>query len=433
MINFKVKESASKRSSKSFGKKALFDIAGQKMNQYSMRITSILFMTLFMTGLSTQAYAASSGGIFDTFISNITGSFSGMPGIFAMVAYLLGLFFAITAIIKFKTHVDNPRDEKLSSVVIRFLIGGMFFSFPVVVEAMIETIGLVDLGAPTPLPEGDSSAGLGQLLVNLDNAFQSPQKLFAFIAYVFGIGFALWALVEFIKSTDSPQQYPVRRPIMIMITASCLLATPTIITALTATFNGIASIAFSGGLTSASAGPALDQILARVIVNIHGPFLALLGDFCLIAGVAFAMIGIFRLMKSAQDGPKAPWGMGTIGTFLTAAALMAVPQFLGGVQTSMFGSTAISTYAVLANTDGMDPLIVSRANQAIQAVFMFVQLVGFISFVRGIFILRSYSEGDQQATMAAGLTHIFGGAIAVNLPAFTNAVQQTLGLVGLTF
>ena len=138
-------------------------------------------------------------------------------------------------------------------------------------------------------------------------------------------------------------------------------------------------------------------------------------------------------MKSAQDGPRAPWGMGTIGTFLSAAALLSIQNFMGGAQLSLFGTNVVSTYAVMADAQNMDAMLATRANQAVQAVFMFVQIVGWFSFVRGIFILRSYGEGDGQASMSAGFTHIIGGALAVNLTALVNAVQETLGLVGLTF
>jgi len=58
----------------------------------------------------------------------------------------------------------------------------------------------------------------------------------------------------------------------------------------------------------------------------------------------------------------------------------------------------------------------------------FMIMVGLISFVRGIFIIREASEGGQQASIMAGVTHMVGGALAVNLGSLINAVEATLGI-----
>jgi len=71
----------------------------------------------------------------------------------------------------------------------------------------------------------------------------------------------------------------------------------------------------------------------------------------------------------------------------------------------------------------------------ITSVLKFVILIGLISFVRGLFIIRSVAEGNQQASMMAGVTHIVAGSVAVNLGPLINAVQTTLGITayGITF
>jgi hypothetical protein len=55
-------------------------------------------------------------------------------------------------------------------------------------------------------------------------------------------------------------------------------------------------------------------------------------------------------------------------------------------------------------------------------------VLGWISFIRGWFIIRDVAEGSQQASLMAGLTHLFGGALAINLGPVLNAAQTTLGL-----
>ncbi len=381
--------------------------------------------------------SAAHAGVWDDIVASIGTSLTGVPKLMAVVAYIAGIVFAISALFKFKDHVDSSGREPLRSAIVRLIIGGALLSLPTVFDAMIDAIGYRTGGAPETLPTGSATAiGLGALIGNLEDSFSSPEKLFGVITYLFGLGFGIWALVEFIKSADNPGQAPIRRPIMILLTGSALLALPTITAALRSLMQSVAAYqnSASSQLGAGEGGAlALDQILVNLVTNIHGPLIGLLGQVCFIAGVAFAVVGVFRLMKSAQDGPRAPWGMGTIGTFLSAAALLSIQNFMGGAQLSLFGTNVVSTYAVMADAQNMDAMLATRANQAVQAVFMFVQIVGWFSFVRGIFILRSYGEGDGQASMSAGFTHIIGGALAVNLTALVNAVQETLGLVGLTF
>ena len=73
----------------------------------------------------------------------------------------------------------------------------------------------------------------------------------------------------------------------------------------------------------------------------------------------------------------------------------------------------------------------------IAAIVAFVAIIGWVSFIRGLFILRGVSEGSGQASMMAAVTHIIGGAIAVNLGGFIMAVQNTLGItdmnIGINF
>lgn len=405
----------------------------QKRASYQRSLWALAL--LFLVAIPDSAAHA---GVWDDVVASIGISLERVPKLMAAIAYITGMAFVISAIFKFKDHVDSSGRESLKSPIVRLIIGGALIALPTVMEAMINAIGYrVSSGVPGEYPIGGiANGGLGALVENLSASFSDPERLFSVLTYLFGLGFAIWALVEFVKTADNPgAQAPIRRPIMILLTGSALLALPTVTAALRSIMTSVAAFQYgSNGLQGGQTGSmALDQILVNLVTNIHGPLIGLLGDVCFIAGLAFAMVGVFRLMKSAQDGPKAPWGMGTIGTFLSAAALLSLGNFMGGAQVSLFGTNVVSTYAVLAQSQEMDAELATRANQAIQAVFMFVQIVGWFSFVRGIFILRSYGEGDGQASMSAGFTHIIGGALAVNLTALVNAVQETLGLVGLTF
>ena len=79
-------------------------------------------------------------------------------------------------------------------------------------------------------------------------------------------------------------------------------------------------------------------------------------------------------------------------------------------------------------TGGMTGAEIGHAEAVIAAITAFVAVVGWISFIRGFFILRAVTEGNSQASSMAAFTHIIGGAIAVNLGPMLEAVQVTLGI-----
>jgi hypothetical protein len=149
----------------------------------------------------------------------------------------------------------------------------------------------------------------------------------------------------------------------------------------------------------------------------------------------FLMIGVSRLIKSAQDGARGPGGMGTIMTFVVGGTLISYNELMRAFSTTLFSNPLTLTYAELQYTKGMAAAETASAHAVITAILKFVILIGLISFVRGLFIIRGVAEGNQQASVMAGVTHIVAGAAAVNLGPLINAVQNTLGITryGITF
>ncbi len=62
---------------------------------------------------------------------------------------------------------------------------------------------------------------------------------------------------------------------------------------------------------------------------------------------------------------------------------------------------------------------------ALEGVLLFVKLVGHIAFFRGFLILKGVAEGQQGAGVGRALTHIFGGAAAININATIDILANT--------
>jgi intracellular multiplication protein IcmC len=58
---------------------------------------------------------------------------------------------------------------------------------------------------------------------------------------------------------------------------------------------------------------------------------------------------------------------------------------------------------------------------------LFVKLIGLIAAVRGFLIFKKLGEGGGQAGVGVGLTHVLGGAMAVNIETTYNLLKNSVG------
>lgn len=301
-----------------------------------------LLATLFTVAASDVAFAG--GDKLGNIFTNVTSSWNGFTGIFAMLAYFAGVTLAVIGVFKFKDHVDNPAQTKLSEGVKRMLAGGMFLSLPFMVRA-----------ARTAL-FGDTAIGAD-------------------------------------------------------------------------------SITVTGSTKADLSDGGLDKMVVDLMTNIAGPAEAMLGAFSYLAAIALLLVGISRLTKRLEEGPRGPAGMGTVMTFVASGALFSFGDSMGSFANSLFGDdgSTLKTNALVSNDVISDTDDRQRIQVVIEAVMTFVMLVGYIAFIRGWFVLRAFADGQQGATIAQGLTFLFGGTLAINLGELINVIMRTVDVTGLSF
>ena len=336
-----------------------------------------------------------SGSSFGGLICGIVGHTGAAPAFINGIAYLMGVIFGFWGIFKIRDHVLNPMQVRLHEGVTRLVAGGFFFAFPFIVETVKSTIGATYISTLALNPVTGYNDGTADLLGSI---------LGSVFGGLFGGG-----------SGGG--------------TATC-----------SGGGGGLGSIISSiigsgGGSGGGSSTSGLDCLLFLFVNDIMGPIHVLLNFFAFVAGSILIFIGISRLIRSAQDGPRGPGGIGTIMTFVVGGALVSYNEVVYASSSTIFGDPVTKTNAVLNYASGLSGTEVDHANVVITSVLKFVILIGLISFVRGLFIIRSVAEGNQQASMMAGVTHIVAGSVAVNLGPLINAVQTTLGITayGITF
>jgi len=419
-------------------------------------------------------------------MAQVGNSIDQTPFLISAVSYLLALVLIVSGIFMTRDHVEDPTRVSLRQPVIRFLTGGALLALGTVYQAMYTTIagsglgiggvidslftdlsflrstetgaGLLECGGRAGLAISGARGSLGNLMCySMLNVMSLPVFLTG-IAYILGLIFGVWGILKIKDHVNEPSKTPLNEGITRFIAGGAFFALPYVTVIMTRTFSplgldlfanltntntGFASNGSGGTVDDSVFGQALncsgnnslDQAMGCFMTDLLGPTHMVLNFFCYVAGMIFIMIGISRVIKSSQEGARGPGGMGTVTTFVVGGLLISATTFLRAFSSTFFGSTTTDTRASLAYTTGMSADETAAIYNVISAVIKFMIIIGMISFVRGIFIMRDVAEGKQQASTMSGITHIIGGALAVNLGPLLNAVQTTLGITafGVTF
>lgn len=272
--------------------------------------------------------------------------------------------------------------------------------------------------------------GLGTVMCNIVVSSEDMPGLFSGACYLFGVVIGALAIAKLYEHVINPNNVPIWDAIKRIAVSGALFALPIVLdaawTTVAADIDTYDQSGFNSGATSVSEG--LDVMVLRFMSDIWFPVSYLIAGFTYLAGIILVIVGIFRILKRADDGVRGPGGIGTIFCFLVGGALLSVDAMIGAFSTSLFDDSVVSTYATLQYTTGMTPEETQHVHNVISAVLAFMMIVGIISFVRGLFILKDYTNGDSQASLMASFTHLFGGALAINLGPLLNAVQTTLDI-----
>ena len=356
---------------------------------------------------------------------------------FKKIFYLLPLF-SIVAFHAEPAHAGLLDDLKNTATSILNGLGGALDTVVTSVGSIFDELGLgwlfndlLNFLFGTGTCGQAVTGGVGEVMCNVVLSTTMLPGLISAIGYMMGLMLSVIAVIKLKEHVINPDRTPISDSMKRFVAGGALFTIPSVARAAKNLLVGngnVQSYDQSGGFNgSAHTAGGLDGMIVMLVKDIWQPLQILLASFSYLAGLVFVVIGISRLLKTAQDGPRGPSGVGTIMTFITAGVLFSLDSIMGAFSTSMFSTGDVATYAVLADGTG-DTVVDAHIVGVISAVIGFLALIGWISFIRGFFILRDVAEGNGQASLMAATTHMFGGALAVNIGPLMNAVQSTFGL-----
>lgn len=166
--------------------------------------------------------------------------------------------------------------------------------------------------------------------------------------------------------------------------------------------------------------------LATMVKNLSanmGQLMQFVTALAYVMGMYFIIEGILKLKKfgesrtmmSEQGSLRVPMIYFFVGGFL-----LYLPSAVQVGLTTFWEDPTPYAYV----SDSQDPWV-----QLIQAVFVIIQLIGTIAFIRGLVILSHVGgHGGQQGQFGKALAHIIGGILLINIYQFIQAVANTLGI-----
>jgi len=185
---------------------------------------------------------------------------------------------------------------------------------------------------------------------------------------------------------------------------------------------GISGIIFPGSAYAVSV-PDVSTMLVNFSESLPS-LMRLVTAFAYVAGFFFIMKGLMdlkqfgeqRSMMSHEHSISKPLLAMTVG-----ALLLYLPA---SVQTGLSTFwTAPNPYGYLSSSSAGD-----NWADLTSAVFMVIQLVGTIAFIKGLIMLTHVSGHGQPGTFTKAIAHIVAGVLCINLYQFLQTIFDTLGI-----
>lgn len=254
--------------------------------------------------------------------------------------------------------------------------------------------------------------------------FGSLMDLFSGICYLTGALFGIKSALQLKDHTNNPQQVHLSKAIVSMVVCGILLSMPTFLAALQGTFGVSGTV---GGLgTLAGGAPSASTDLAGMFQAFASsvPSLMKIVSFGAVCAGAFMILRAVLLLPQLEQGRVE--GGKIIWLFISGIGLWSLLPFIAvsmgtmGMSSTDASSLLTAKYSQVGG-GGFDGTIAS--------VMVFIQLLGLIAFVRGMMILKALGE-NKDGAMGRALTHIFGGAAAMNVAWTVKMLATSIGASG---
>lgn len=195
---------------------------------------------------------------------------------------------------------------------------------------------------------------------------------------------------------------------------------------------------FSSNVYAASDLPTILANVRRVIV----PLTSMLLMISFVIGIAMIFSALAKMKKFGMmmtmmsqpgelGGPLVGIIVGAVLVYLPTSTNFLMNSLFSSAN-SIFGGAGGINYQAMgqgasllsySGSGGLNSLWADLANTLV----LFIQFLGFVSFIKGMLILsKSATPGHQPGTFSKGLTHVIGGVVLINFIGAVNVLKNTV-------
>ncbi len=136
-------------------------------------VLGLLSLASFVVG--TAAFAAATAGSISgigSVAGQVTSNMTNLAKLITSASYVAGMAFAVGAVVKFKSHKDNPTQVPVSTGVVLLFVAAALIFIPSIFKVSGYTLfgasgtvggpsGIANFGAPQPSTGGGGGGGAG--------------------------------------------------------------------------------------------------------------------------------------------------------------------------------------------------------------------------------------------------------------------------------
>ncbi len=142
-----------------------------------------------------------------------------------------------------------------------------------------------------------------------------------------------------------------------------------------------------------------------------------LGFLFMVRAVYYLKVyGELRTMMSSNASLRPP-----LTYMLVGVAFIYLPSTIDMALATVYNTTEITPISYSADTGG------AFYGEAIKVFYMFIQLIGYVAFIRGWVIISHTAQQGGRETVGKGIVHIIGGILAINVIATKDILWNTFG------
>ena len=166
---------------------------------------------------------------------------------------------------------------------------------------------------------------------------------------------------------------------------------------------------------------------ADILTNIANsllPVQSLITGGAYMMGIGFAMKALMALKHNseARSGPNQSIKEPVI-YLIVGGLLIYFPSTFSVLMNTTFGYSSVLAYSQQSTVSGW----LGGNSQVGLALTTIIQTIGLYAFVKGwVLVVRATSTGQPPGGVGKGLTHVFGGILAVNIVGTVELVNNTL-------